>query len=201
MNLRLVAPAAAAVLLLGASAAAATTQFPDPADTEVVLTPLGSHHTGQFDESAAEIVAYHAESQRTFVVNALSGEIDVLDASDPAKPSKIGTIAANGSAVNSLSVRPDGLVVAAVEAPTKTDPGSLLFADATTLESLGTVQVGAQPDMVSISDDGGHAVSANEGEPADDYRVDPEGSVSVVTLPAEIAAPAQPDVRTATFHG
>src|SRR5690606_17156296 len=34
----------------------------------------------------------------------------------------------------------------------------------------------------------------------DDYRVDPEGSVSVVTLPAEVAAPAQPDVRTATFH-
>jgi len=200
VNPRLIVPAAAALLALGTSAASAAVQFPDPADADVSLTPLGTHHTGQFDESAAEIVAFHAKSKRAFVVNAVSGRIDVLDAADPAKPRKIGDIAADGGAVNSLSVRPDGLVVAAVEAPTKTDPGSLLFVDATTLDSLGTVQVGVQPDMVSISADGGRAVSANEAEPADDYAVDPEGSVSVVTLPSDVAAPNQSDVRTATFH-
>ncbi|OUZ08865.1 hypothetical protein BHE97_12080 [Aeromicrobium sp. PE09-221] len=192
---------AAATIVLGASVtAAATTTFPADTDPTGSLTPLGTHHTGQFDESAAEIVAFHAGTQRAFVVNALSGQIDVLDASDPASPSQVGTIAAPQGVVNSLSVRDDGLVVAAIEAPVKTDPGQLLFADAVTLGNLGTVEVGAQPDMVSVSPDGAFAVSANEGEPADDYGVDPEGSVSVVSLSDTVSAPPQQAVRTATFH-
>ncbi|WP_208006891.1 choice-of-anchor I family protein [Aeromicrobium phragmitis] len=207
MNLRLPAlTALGCIAALGlASVSAAAVQFPDPAESALTLTPVGTHHTGQFDESAAEIVAFHAATQRTFVVNAQSGLIDVLDASDPTAPTAIGTIAAggtlpDGAVVNSLSVRADGLVVAAIEAPTKTDPGWLLFADAATLTVLGAVQVGIQPDMVSVSPDGRLAVSANEAEPADDYSIDPEGSISVVTLPSDLAAPAQAAVRTATFH-
>ncbi|TSD57811.1 choice-of-anchor I family protein [Aeromicrobium piscarium] len=201
MHRRLLSLTAATALVLGTSAAAAaTTQYPADTDPAGSLTPLGTYHTGQFDESAAEIVAFHAGTQRTFVVNALSGQIDVLDASDPTSPVQVGTIAAPEGVVNSLSVREDGLVVAAIEAPTKTDPGHLLFADATTLQNLGTVEVGAQPDMVSISPDGAYAVSADEGEPADDYSADPEGTVSVVTLPDELTAPGQETVRTATFH-
>lgn len=54
--------------------------------------------------------------------------------------------------------------------------------------------------MVTVSADGTYAVVANEGEPADDFSTDPEGSVGVVTLPSALAAPGQHDVRTATFH-
>ncbi|MFD1859877.1 choice-of-anchor I family protein [Aeromicrobium camelliae] len=213
MNLRLpTLTAVGCIAALGfASVSAAAVQFPDPAASAVTLTPIGTHHTGQFDESAAEIVAFHATTKRTFVVNAQSGVIDVLDSADPSTPAAIGTIAAAGTSwaggtlpagavVNSLSVRPDGLVVAAIEAPTKTDPGWLLFADANSLSVLGAVQVGTQPDMVSLSPDGRLAISANEAEPADDYSLDPEGSVSVVSLPSGVAAPAQEAVRTATFH-
>ena len=46
---------------------------------QVALTPLGSYATGLFDQSAAEIVAHDAKTQRLFVVNAASGLIDVLD--------------------------------------------------------------------------------------------------------------------------
>ncbi|WP_293784819.1 choice-of-anchor I family protein [uncultured Aeromicrobium sp.] len=213
MNLRLpiLAAVGCAAALGLASVAASAVQFPDPAESAVTLTPLGTHHTGQFDESAAEIVAFHGGTKRTFVVNAQSGVIDVLDASDPSAPAAVGTIAAAGASwaggtlpagavVNSLSVRPDGLVVAAIEAPTKTDPGWLLYADAATLEVLGAVQVGAQPDMVSVSPDGTRAVVANEAEPAEDYSIDPEGSVSVVALPQGLSAPDQAAVQTATFH-
>lgn len=180
-------------------------------DAAVTLTPLGTHETGVFDESAAEIVAFHAGTERLFVVNARSGEVDVLDASDPTAPREVDTVAVAGvvdalgtpipagASVNSVAVRADGLVVVAVEHATKTEPGWAAFLDAASLRALGAVRVGAQPDSVAVSADGTHAVTADEGEPSEDYTVDPAGSVSVVSLPSGVAAPSQEAVRTAGF--
>lgn len=53
--------------------------------------------------------------------------------------------------------------------------------------------------MVLITDHGKYALVANEGEPAEDYSVDPEGSVSVVALNDDVSASTQADVRTAGF--
>lgn len=168
------------------------------------VTPIGSHDTGQFDESAAEIVAYHAGTEQLLVVNALSGNIDLLDISDPAAPEKVGEVpAGEGNGINSVTVRSDGLAVANVEPAAKTAEGAMLFFDAGTGEELGRVMLGgALPDMVGISADGAYAFSANEGEPAEDYSQDPEGSVSVVTLPpvGTVEAPEQGDVRVADFR-
>lgn len=196
-----VAAAVTGALLLALPASAAVVPAPITYladDAALSLTPLGSYESGVFDESAAEIVAYHAATKRLFVVNALLGAVDVLDVSDATAPKKLFTIAADGVA-NSVAIRPDGLGIIALESLTKTDPGSLLFFNAGTGAILGSVQVGALPDMVSISEDGTVAVVANEGEPDDDYSVDPEGSVSVVSLPTAVAAPAQEAVRTAGF--
>lgn len=176
------------------------------------LTPVGTYETGVFDASAAEIVAYHARTQRLFVVNAELGRVEVLAAADPTAPSKVGeldaagTVAADGSTIpdgavaNSVAVRRDGLVVIAVESAVKTDPGWVVVADAERLTVLGAVRVGALPDMVTLSDDGRYAVVANEGEPSEDFTVDPEGSVGVVSLPRRVAVPGQEDVRIADFH-
>ena len=165
------------------------------------LSAFGTYETGIFDKSAAEIVTYHAASQRLFVVNAQAGAIDVLDIADPSKPTKLYSIAGAGIA-NSVAVRTDGLGVVALEAKTKTATGSLLFFDATadSATPLGSVKVGSLPDMVSVSEDGKYAVVANEGEPADDFSSDPEGSISVITLPSTLSAPKQSAVKTATFH-
>ncbi|MCS5479343.1 choice-of-anchor I family protein [Corynebacterium sp. YIM 101645] len=172
------------------------------------LTPIGAYDSGVFDESAAEIVAYHAGSQRVLTINARSGNIDLLDISDPTRPEKVGEVSAGaGNGINSVAIRADGLAVANVEPEDKTAEGSMLFFDATTGEELGTVMLGnngehdaALPDMVGISADGRYAFSANEGEPAEDYSFDPEGSVSIVALPKSIQAPAQSDVRVADFR-
>jgi len=61
--------------------------------------------------------------------------------------------------------------------------------------------VGAVPDMVTFTPDGQFLLVANEGEPSDDYKVDPEGSVSVVDLSGGVAALTQEAVRTARFTG
>jgi len=170
-------------------------------DAAFTLSPLGSFDTGVFDESAAEIVQAHGD--RLFVVNAQAGSVDVLDYSDPSAIAQLFSIESDGVA-NSVAIRADGLGVIAFEAPEKTADGHLLFFDANAADAasavLGRVTVGALPDMVSISADGGYAVVANEGEPADDFSTDPEGSVGIVTLPGDVSAPGQDAVRTADFH-
>ncbi|WP_407320423.1 choice-of-anchor I family protein [Isoptericola halotolerans] len=182
-------------------------------DAAIDLRALGSYETGLFDESAAEVVAHHGGSQRLFSVNAYAGEVTVLDVAAPASPTKLfalrtaGVAADDGSTVpagavaNSVTVRADGLVAVAVESDPKTDAGWLVFFDAAADgAALGAVRVGALPDMVTITPDGARAVVADEGEPDDDYTVDPEGDVAVVELPDGVAAPSQDAVRIADFH-
>ncbi|MGO1509058.1 MAG: choice-of-anchor I family protein [Actinomycetales bacterium] len=202
----------------GPAAPARTAIVPEPPvvsadDAALSLDAIGTFESGVFDESASEIVAFHAGTQRTFVVNANDGVVQVIDSSDPTAPAEEGQIAAagveidgggtipEGAIANSIAVRADGLAVVAVENPTKTDAGWLMFVDVSGEPiALGAVQVGPLPDSVAVSEDGGHAVVANEGEPADDFHVDPEGSISVVALPGEIAAATADDVETVTFH-
>ncbi|THB80566.1 MAG: alkaline phosphatase [Desulfobacteraceae bacterium] len=64
----------------------------------------------------------------------------------------------------------------------------------------GAANVGHLPDMVTFLPDGNGLVSANEGEPADDYSVDPKGSVSIITLNKKVDGLVQ-DVTTLTFEG
>ncbi len=53
--------------------------------------------------------------------------------------------------------------------------------------------------MLTFSPDGRWLLVANEGEPNDEYTVDPEGSVSIVDLRRGAAGVRQRDVRTADF--
>lgn len=182
------------------------------ADASLKLTPVGTYESGVYAESAAEIVAFHPASKRILTVNAHAGQIDVLDTSDPATPTLIGSISAGeGKEINSVAVRPDGLAVAAVQQADKTEEGEALFFDAAAEDlataELGRVMVGALPDNVHLTADGGFALVANEGEPSNElnaegtnYVTDPEGSVSVIKLPKAIKAPPQADARIADFR-
>jgi len=140
----------------------------------------------QFDESAAEIVAFDPESARTFVVNAQQGALDVLSLEDPTNPVKVTTLLAgkhwpDAGAINSVSVS-NGLVAIAVENRTKTSPGRVQIYNAADLAFLGQAKVGSLPDMITFTPDGRHLLTANEGEPNADYSIDPEGSVSVINV-------------------
>lgn len=187
--------------LTAASAAIVPNPIVDSAPgATLALAPIGTHETGVFDESAAEIVQSYRD--RLYVVNAQAGSVTVLDNSDPTAPRELFTLADAGTA-NSLAIRDDGLGVVAFEAEDKTANGSLVFFDANADDAasarLGSVTVGALPDMVTISKDGAYAVVANEGEPADDFSRDPEGSIGVVALPKSLTAPDQSAVRIAGF--
>ena len=198
--------AACALALSPVAASAAQPGDVDPIydavpDAPFDLSVASTFETGIFDAGASEIVQAHGN--RLFSVNADAGSVFAIDMTDPAAMSELYQVGAPGGVANSVAIRDDGLGVVALEdADDKTAPGRLLFFDANADEPtvLGEVTVGSLPDMVTVSPDGAYAVVANEGEPADDFSSDPEGSVGVVALPDAVAAPSQNDVRTADFH-
>lgn len=170
--------------------AAAQKPLVEQTPTGLSLEKIGGFaHSGGL--AAAEIPAYDPLSKRLFVVNGSQGTVDVLNLTDPAAPTQVGTITtaslgtglggANGVAVY------NGVVALAIEASPKTGNGMVALLRATDLAVLGTATVGALPDMLTFTPDGRHLLVANEGEP-NSYgqmdSVDPEGSVSVIELPA-----------------
>lgn len=167
----------------------------------LAITSLGEYRTHLFDEGGAEIVAFDTASKRAFVVNGGDKGIDILDLADPMKVNKIATIklAKWGKAANSVSVH-DGLVVAAVENTDKQAPGKAVFFDIDG-HFKAAVTVGALPDMIKFTHDGKHVLVANEGEPNNAFDNDPEGSVSVISVPADITKITDADVKFATFEG
>lgn len=171
---------------------------PSSSDSDLSLSFVGRYSTDVFGASAAEITAYDPASQRAFVVNAQAGNLTVLDLSNPANPKYVDTLTvsqvAPDAVVNSVAVQ-DGWVAVAVESSPKSAPGFMALFDAATLTLQGYVQVGAQPDMVSFTPDGRYVLTANEGEPSDNYQVDPEGSVSII----DVRNPQNLTVRTADF--
>jgi hypothetical protein len=167
------------------------------------LEKIGQYASGVFGESAAEIPAYDAASKRVFVVNSFAGKIDVLDMSNPTAPRKIAELNSDwllaGSRVNSVAAQ-GGIVAVAIEAVPKTNPGRVAFYKASDLSLLSHVEVGALPDMLIFTPDSKTVLVANEGEPSDDYQIDPEGSVSIIDI-SKIAAPTVKTAGFAAFNG
>jgi DNA-binding beta-propeller fold protein YncE len=167
------------------------------------LSVLGTYSTG-LGAGAAEIVAYDKHSWRLFVINAAVSSVDILDVRNPQSPSLVKRLdlAALGSP-NSVDVH-DGVMAIAIQAPVKTDAGIVAFYSTDGL-ALGTVKVGSLPDMLTFTPDGRHVLVANEAEPSG-YgagHVDPEGSVSIVTVPrsrSEWKKVGAGNVRTVDFQ-
>ncbi|PRP90218.1 hypothetical protein ENSA5_66790 [Enhygromyxa salina] len=158
------------------------------------------YETGIFDESAAEITAFDPASARLFVVNGADASVDVLDLTDPTTPTLIDSfdVMPYGGGANSVAVA-DGLVAVAVEALAPQDPGSVVFFTAADLSVLNQLEVGAMPDMLTFSPDHTKVVLACEGEPDDDYLLDPEGVVSIVDVSGEVEMLTDADVASADF--
>lgn len=159
---------------------------------------IGEYRTGIFAEGASEIVAFDAYTNRVFSVNAADKVVDVISLTDPTNPVLLFSIDLSpyGKAANSVAVK-NGIVAVAVENVNKQAPGKLvMFWSYGSCQYINDVEVGALPDMVTFSPNGKYILVANEGEPSDDYSVDPEGSITVVNIKR---GPYSPQVKTAGF--
>ncbi|KAJ3099467.1 hypothetical protein HDU97_003004 [Phlyctochytrium planicorne] len=148
------------------------------------MTRLGGYETGVFEKGASEIVAYDANRKRMLITNADAKTVDVIDISNPTKPQKLKTFSAqfpNANAINSVDVY-DNLAAVAVEGVVKTDPGHIEFWDLTTDTFISSVTICSQPDSVVFSPNGKWVLAPCEGEPNDDYSVDPEGNIAIIDI-------------------
>ena len=168
----------------------------------VELRQIGRFATGTFDEGAAEIVAYDGSTQRLFVVNSNQTTVDILDISNPQNPNRISQIDATsfGDSANSIDFL-NGVLAVAIEVEDESGnqaAGNVAFFDANGT-FLNSVSVGFLPDMLTFTPDGSKVLVANEGEPSEDYTVDPEGSISIVNISGGIGNLTQASVTNASF--
>ena len=161
----------------------------EPTKTRV-LSQLGTLKLGAFDEGASEISTFDAMSKKLFVTNAESDRIDIVDMTNPAMMSLLGSIdiTTYGGGINSVSAY-NGLIVAAIEADVKQDNGKVVAFNTDGVFQW-QVTVGALPDMVTFNEDGTKIIVANEGEPSGDYSVDPEGSISIIDVATQAVSTA-----------
>ncbi len=149
----------------------------------LTATPLGTYETGLFDEGGAEITTYDAANQRAIVVNSGEGSnIDFIDISNPSNPTLAFSVDMTqyGAGANSVAFS-NGIIAVAVEAEEIDTTGVVvLLNDAG--EELAVLDAGVLPDMVTFTPDGNTVLVANEGEPSEDYTIDPEGSITIVDL-------------------
>ncbi len=150
-------------------------------------------------DGTAEITAYDASTQRLYVTN--SASIEVVDFSDPENIQPLATVNVSdfgGVSVQSVATK-NGIVAAAVSVDPVTDNGLVVLSDLDGNNPVA-VEVGVLPDMITFSPDGNLLLSANEGQPSDDYSIDPEGTISVIDVSGGLASITQASVTTLNFN-
>lgn len=170
---------------------------PEP-NHDIELLYIGSFDPSGSGSSTCEIVTYDEASKRLFTTSAISGYLDVIDFSNPTAPNVVNSIDINPyGGITSVAVL-DGIVAVASPNADEVLEGSVLFFDVDGVLQ-NQVTVGVLPDMIVFTPDGSKVLTANEGQPNDDYTIDPEGSVSIIDISSGVANITQGDVTTLDF--
>jgi 2',3'-cyclic-nucleotide 2'-phosphodiesterase/3'-nucleotidase/5'-nucleotidase len=162
-------------------------------DASLDLVVLGSYFEDTVGASAAEIVDYDPCEENMYVVNSNLDLIDVVNISDPAIPTKIAKLILTGPTfagyepTSVVVIKDLGAVATSNANPVETDPGVVAFFSSTPpFQLLRTIQVGANPDMITITPDGKYLLVANEGIPTQKCttapKINPKGTISVINL-------------------
>lgn len=175
------------------------------------LRPAGTYHGGYFNASASASVAYDGHTQRMLVANVAAQAIDVIDlrgaAVSPRRPARLAktfsidvaallpALAPGSSAIEAprgaaaprhLALRDDGLLAAVLQnVQDATLPGRVALFQAggsPATPPIAIIDAGFMPARAAFTPDGAYLLIANEGEPSDDYRIDPPGLVTIVDL-------------------
>ncbi|WP_207952230.1 choice-of-anchor I family protein [Paenibacillus turpanensis] len=210
LALSLALPAAGAVSAAGETG----TEWLLDGTGELNVKLLARYSSGApIDEAGAEIVKYDPASKKAFVVNGAEKSIDIVDLSGLRSGEDVESLkltarikledllkeVASIGDITSVAVSPKGDFIAiTLPSDPKTDNGKVALLDLNG-RLLAAVEVGALPDMLTFTPDGKAILVANEGEPNDEYTIDPEGSVSIIDVSAGADKVTQDSVTTVLF--
>ena len=177
----------------------------------------------QSPEGAAEIVQYQQSTGWVYAINS-SGEkatVDILDLpnadANALSTNEEGIITNTNMATiyqldlstntlgdaNSISISNTLNIMAVAMAAKDTGvKGYIAFYDisSATPTFIKNVEVGYLPDMVTFSPDGSKVVIANEGEPNNDYTIDPEGSISIIDVQSGVIANSAVNINFSIYN-
>ena len=133
-------------------------------------------------EGYAEIVTYDSDSNTAFYVNAVDSSVDMISLADPSSPTMLQRIDVSSyGEPNSIAIN-NGVVAMAVANGADDMANGYILTYSTNGTFLNSYTAGVLPDMITFTHSGEYILSANEGQPNDDYDIDPEGSVTVVEV-------------------
>lgn len=155
------------------------------------------NHFSSATSAFAEISAYDEINKRIYSTNSKDIGVNVYDFINGNIIFKsFIDLSTYGGVPNSVAVN-NGILAVALPNVIKTDNGVVVLIDKNST-ILKTITVGALPDMLIYTPDGKNIVVANEGEPNDDYTIDPEGSISIIDMSN---GASNATVRNAGFTG
>lgn len=130
--------------------------------------------------STAEISAFMPNKNMLFVVGD-ERVIEIVDLKNPIRPQKIGKQKIKYKA-SSVSVNKNLVAVSMLHDDEYKNGYVQIFSYDKKLESIATVEVCSQPDMLTFTPDGFNLLVACEGSPNDDFSIDPEGGVAILSV-------------------
>jgi hypothetical protein len=181
------------ILSLATAAALAAFALPAAADSLSGIAKQWTFTHNLAGGQTSEIVSFDAATNSLWVAGVAG--VDVLNATNGSLLQHIDT-RAFGS-INSVAIH-NGIAAFAIESAVRTDPGVVKFYDTATrslASGVNSITVGALPDMLTFTSNGGKLLVANEGTPTTYGGIDPAGSVSIIDMSSRSVA------ATATLAG
>jgi hypothetical protein len=174
--------------------------FYSQAQQQPSLEFISTYRTGIFDDGAAEISAFDPGSKKLVFVNAANKSLEILDISNVNSPLKVDSIniATYGNGANSVAIS-NGKIIAAVENVDKQENGKVVFFEMDG-SFIKEIEVGALPDMVTVSPNGNTVLVACEGEPNDDYSKNPNGTIYTIDISGGINSATATEINFEKFE-
>lgn len=179
---------------------------------ELMVNKIAEFKTGvAWGKGGAEIITYDKISKRAFVVNGGVKSVEILDLTKMTSATEINQLPSLGtiklvelgftaiSDITSVAVNPKGGIIALTLPADPADANGKVAILDLNGKLLGSVNVGSLPDMITFTPDGNYILTANEGQPSDDYKIDPEGTVSIIDISMGTANISQSMVTTVRF--
>ena len=143
------------------------------------INQISSFQIGK-GEGYAEMIRYHSKSKSLLVTASETGTIERISISDPFNLKKLAPFDLSGGNITAVAVHKN-LIAASIKEKIVDAPGNVQIFN-NNGKKLAEYKTGALPDNIAFSPDGRYLLTANEGEPSDDYKIDPEGSFTLIDL-------------------